>query len=272
MTRGGGRPPIRALVVDDERPARDLIKGLLRSDADITIAGESRTGAEAVSFLDAGGIDLVFLDVQLPDFDGFEVLRRLKLGPLPYVIFVTAHDEHALRAFDVHAVDYLLKPYPRERFYTAVQRARQAIRQQQVEAYAAELAGLLGDRSGTRVPTGSEPGTPYLGEIRVKDGKRLLRIEAARVDRLEADDHYVRLFVGGRLYTVHGTISGFEAQLDPGRFARIHRSTIVNIEQVRELRSDGNGTYSVVLTDGSTHRIGRGYRDRLPDVLPTIRD
>lgn len=265
--------PIRALVVDDERPARELIKSLLRQDAEIVIAAEARSGDEAVAALKERTVDLVFLDIQLPDFDGFDVLRQVGTDNLPYIVFVTAHDDYALRAFEVHALDYLLKPYSRERFYKSVQRAKAAIQLEQVHSYAAELTALLADRQrGESEKVRPLEQTGHLAEIRVKDGKKHVRVDVHDIVRIESADHYVKLHTGGRSYIVQGSISGFEAQLDPNRFVRVHRTTIVNVDRIRELRSIGGGNYAVVMRDGSEVRIGRSHRDKLAVLMPPAGD
>lgn len=263
------KDPIRTLIIDDERPARDLIKGLLRHDADITVTGELATGAEAVDALNSSDVDLAFLDVQLPDFDGFEVLKRIEPQRTPYVIFATAHDEHAIRAFDVHAVDYLLKPFSRARFYAALQKAKKSMQSELVMRHVSRLTAMLSDTPPSENQTPAHGS--YLEELRVRDGGRLLRIATDEIDRLESADHYVNAFVRGKTYTIHGSISGFETQLDPTRFARVHRTTIVNIGRIRELQSAGDGLYSIVLEDGTKHRIGRSFNDKLDLLRPRRR-
>jgi two-component system LytT family response regulator len=228
---------IRALIVDDEPLARRRVRALLAGEPDIEIAGEHGDGVSALAALERGGCDLLFLDVQMPELDGFELLARLDLSRLPEIIFVTAHDEHALRAFEVHALDYLLKPFRRDRFAEAVRRAR----------------ARLGERRPTR--------------LAVRDGACVTMVAVADVDWLEAEGNYVALHAGGAEHLLRETLAALEARLDPARFVRVHRSAIVNLERVAQLLPHGKNDAVAVLCDGTRVTVSRTYRARLQEAL-----
>ena len=246
---------LRVLVVDDEAPARRRIRRLLTADPDIAVVGECGDGGSAVTAILAARPDLVFLDVQMPERDGFAVVKALPPGALPAILFVTAHDKYALRAFDVHAVDYLLKPFTAERFRTALARARERIEKRTADAGLANLAETLRTR-----PT-------YLSRVPVRSGGRTVFVDLAAVDWLEAADNYVRLQVGHREYLVRETLASLEAQLDPERFVRIHRSVIVQADRVAELRPTSHGDAEVTLRDGTRLAVSRTCRERLSTAL-----
>jgi len=239
-------PSLRALVVEDEAPARRTLELLLATHRDVDLVGECTTGPEAVEAIERIRPDLLFLDVHLPGYGGFEVLRRVNPCPTS-VIFVTAYDEHALRAFDTPAVDYLLKPFDDERFDRALERARARVRQKQLE----ELASAK----------------PFLERIAVRDSGRILLVRTSEIDWIEADDYYVQLHVRGRSHLLRERMHLLEARLDPRRFVRIHRSSIVNIDRVKELQPFFHGEYHVLLEDGTLLRLSRTHRDRLELLL-----
>jgi two-component system LytT family response regulator len=233
---------IRALIVDDEPFARASLLVLLRRDPEVEVAGECASGLEAIDAIRGLRPDLVFLDIRMPDCDGFEVLERLGPSETPAIVFVTAFDEYALRAFEVEAMDYLLKPFDDSRFARALARAKESVRQRRT---AAQKSDRLIVRSAGRVT--------------------FLRIP--EIDWVEAADYYVCLHTAGRSHLLRRTLADMEKDLDPKRFCRIHRSTIVNIERVRELRTDSNGEYEVVLEDATALRLSRGYRHALQSLL-----
>lgn len=262
---------LRVLVVDDESLARQRLRRLLQAEPDVDVIGEASTGREAVQRISELRPDIVCLDVQMPELDGFGVLRELGDGPLPLVLFVTAYDEHALRAFDVHAVDYVLKPVDADRFRTAFQRARTQIQQ-------SCAANRLGELLATvrRVSDGSPNTTPVNGtsatngaaasfssRILVKHDGRMFFIKVGDIDWIEADRNYVRLHVGKVSHTIRERISHLEESLDPQLFARIHRSTIVNLNRVKEMQQWFSGDYVVTLDSGTRLRLSRHYRDRV---------
>jgi len=281
---------VRVLIVDDETLARQRVRRLLQNESDVEIVGEAESGLEAVEMIRALRPDLVCLDVQMPGLDGFGVLREIEGGPVPMVLFVTAYDEHAQRAFDVHAVDYVLKPVDGDRFRAAFEKARK----QRANAVAAErlgelletvrrladgggeardgaaaLAGLAlgaGGSSAAAAPPAAGAAAPsgsYASRILVKQDGRMFFVKTTEIDWIEADRNYVRLHVGKTAHTIRERISHLEETLDPRLFARIHRSTIVNLNRVREMQQWFSGDYVVILEDGTRLRLSRHYRDRV---------
>jgi two-component system, LytTR family, response regulator len=248
---------IRALIVDDEPFARDRVRRLLAGDADIEVVGECADGFEAVVAIQSTQPDLLFLDVKMPGKDGFEVLEEVAT-PAPVVIFLTAYDQFALRAFEACALDYLLKPFDEERFEKALSRAKAAL--------AAESPGELGidqDSPATIVPPASGP----LRRLVVRVNGRLLFIKVDDVSRFEASGNYVALRVGTRTYSIRDTLANLEAQLDPSRFVRVHRSAIINFERIRELHPLFYGQYRIVFDDESELTMSRRYRANLERLL-----
>jgi two-component system LytT family response regulator len=219
----------------------------------VEVVGEAANGGEAVTAIRDLSPDLVFLDVQMPGIDGFGVVERIGAERMPPVVFVTAYDAHALKAFDVHALDYLLKPIDDERFDTAVERARQRIAERQGSAMGQKLAAALAELRDRR--------------ILIKDRGRVVIVNEADVDWIEAEGDYVRVHAGGRGHLLRETMSAMADRLDPTHFARIHRSTIVNVSRIRELKPHPNREYTVVLRDGTQLKLSRGYRDALKPHL-----
>lgn len=263
---------IRTLVVDDEPLARRGLRVRLERESDIEVVGEAEDGQSAVDAILAHRPDLVFLDVQMPGFDGFDVVTRTAGAHLPSIVFVTAYDQYAIRAFGVHALDYLLKPITHRRFQEALHRVR-AERDLTAKAESADrLRALLDSRLEAR-PAQSLPnegGTAgpaadpsYATRLTVRDGERFLLVRTHEVDWIEAAANYLHLHVGARTYEVRATMQDFERKLDPKQFARIHRSTIVNLDRVATINPDWHGDFAVVLTTGSTLRLSRRYRDRV---------
>lgn len=246
---------VRTLVVDDEAPARRRIRRLLAAEPDIIVVGECGDGASAVALIESVRPDLVFLDVQMPERDGFEVVKAIPRKRLPAVLFVTAYDQYALRAFDVHAVDYLLKPFTGERFRTAVSRARDRILRRAPDPGLATLAATLRNRP------------EYLTRVPVRTGGRTVFVETGAVDWLEAADNYVRLHVKQREFLARETLGSLEARLDPERFVRIHRSLIVQIDRITEIRPTTHGDAEVVLRDATTLAVSRTWREGLRERL-----
>ncbi|HYS00429.1 MAG TPA: LytTR family DNA-binding domain-containing protein [Gemmatimonadales bacterium] len=247
---------IRTLIVDDEPAARDGIRQLLSGDPDILVAGECADGLEATAAIRATAPDLVFLDVQMPELDGFGVLREVGVESPPAFVFVTAYDQYALRAFEVHAIDYLLKPFTDERFRESLQRAKQQVRQGELVGLSRKLAALL-DSYGA----GARP--QYLERLVVKSGGKVTLLRVADIEWIDSEGDYVRIHVGKAWHLLRETMKNLETQLDPERFVRIHRSTIVNLERIKELQPFFRGEYVVVLQSGITLKLSRGYRDHL---------
>jgi two-component system, LytTR family, response regulator len=273
---------IRTVLVDDEPLAREGLRVRLSREEDVEIVGEADDGPSAVDTILSLRPDLVFLDVQIPGFDGFDVVARTAATYLPTIVFVTAYDRYALRAFEVHALDYLLKPIAHRRFQEALRRARHELDRrgretaasadgseaESLSAVADRLRRMLDDResaasaSARRPPMGVDS-PRYAMRFTVRDGERYVLVRVADVDWAEASANYVRLHVGPKTFQMRTTMSELERQLDPGQFTRIHRSAIVNLDRIREIRPEWHGEYEVALVTGATLRLSRGYRDRL---------
>jgi two-component system LytT family response regulator len=275
---------IRTVVVDDEPLAREGLRVRLAREEDIDIVGEAADGPSAVDAILTFRPDLVFLDVQIPGFDGFDVVARTASTYLPTIVFVTAYDRYALKAFEVHALDYLLKPIAHRRFQEALRRARRELGRRDREttgtsvsdfdqdevlsAVADRLRRLLDAREASSAGPGlrdvAQTESPrYAMRFTVRDGERYVLLRVSDVDWAEASANYVRLHVGPRTYQMRMTMGDLERQLDPAQFTRIHRSAIVNLDRVREIRPEWHGEYEVALVTGATLRLSRGYRDRL---------
>lgn len=255
---------IRVLIVDDEPLARRGIRARLAPARDVEVVGECAGGREAVRAIRELAPDLVFLDVQMPGVDGFGVIGAVGTAEMPVVVFVTAYDQHAIRAFEAQALDYLLKPIDDERFERALERARRRIGERREGALGRRLAAVLAE-AGAAEPAAvtSERAAPPVDRFLVKKGGRVILVPAEEVDWIEAASDYVRLHVGHESHLLRETMSRMEEQLDPRRFVRIHRSTIVNVERIRELHPHFNREYVVVLRDGTELKLSRGYRDRV---------
>ena len=249
---------IRTLIVDDEPFARHRIRSLLSLQPDVSVIAECGDGMAAVAALEEYRPDLVFLDVQMPELDGFEVLKALDPNTFPMVIFVTAHDTYALRAFEVHAVDYLLKPFDAERFSDALRQARERIRVRRRDGFASTLTRLMGE-------LGLESTISQRLVVRSAGSIRFLRTD--EIDWIESSGNYTSLHVGPRVHLLRETMKGLETRLDPRRFARIHRFAIVNLDRVAELKPLPSGDYEVVLGDGKRLTLSRSHLDRMKRLL-----
>lgn len=250
---------VRALVVDDEPLARRRVLRLLKDEPDIEVVGECADGREAVDAIRTEAPDLVFLDVQMPEVGGFEVVEAVGPERMPAVIFVTAFDQYAVKAFEVHALDYLLKPFPRARFARAVERVRDEIRRGRAKGDSGgQLLSLLQDlrREGR-----------YLERLAVQTGGRVIFLRVEEVDWIEAEGNYLRLHVGGESHLVRGTMKAMEARLDPERFIRIHRSTLVSVDRIREVQPWFRGEHVLILRDGTRLTTGGEHGKRLREIL-----
>ena len=249
---------IRTLIVDDEELARLRIRELLQDEGDVEVVGEAADGAEALQRIEADAPDLVFLDIQMPEMTGFEVLETVDVPRMPVVVFVTAYDEFALRAFEAHAVDYLLKPFYRPRFAVALERARAQVAHRSSGEVDARLRALLG-----ALPSGR----PYLSRFVVRLGPRIQFVRAEEVDWMEADGNYVRLHAGARDHLLRETLSGLVTRLDPERFLRVHRSVVVNADRIREVQALGKGSYVLILADGTRVTSSSTFREAVERLI-----
>lgn len=272
--------PLSVLIVDDEAPARALLREYLGAHADVTVLGECTNGFEAVKAIGELAPDLVFLDVQMPKLDGFEVLELLE--PAPAVVFCTAYDEFALRAFEVHAIDYLLKPFGRERLAEALARVRE--RRAGLAARAAAAArGPEADADvagGTKPPATATPAPPttalsrtargpgrFTERLVVRDGAQVHVIPVERIDYVEAQDDYVALHEGKQSHLKHQTLAELAEGLDPARFVRVHRSYLVNVERIARIELLAKDQRVAVLADGREVPVSRSGHDRLKELL-----
>jgi two-component system, LytTR family, response regulator len=249
---------LRTVIVDDEPLARERLASLLSAEQDIEVIAQCRDGEEAVTAIDQHSPDLVFLDVQMPGLNGFEVIDAVGPDKMPLVIFVTAYDQHALRAFQVRALDYLLKPFDRERFTEALQRARTHIQRDETGDLGRRLLALVKDLRRDQ---------PKTDRLVVKSGGRLFFLRTDEIDWVEAAGNYVRLHVGQTSHLLRETMNAIEGRLDPEKFFRIHRSRIVNMERIQEMQPWLNGEYAVVLRTGTRLTLSRGYREKLQERL-----
>jgi len=249
---------VRILIVDDEAPARAKVRRYLDEYDDVEIVGEAENGVQAVEQIETVGPELVFLDVQMPELDGFGVIDAVGVDVMPYVVFVTAFDEHALRAFEVRALDYLLKPFTPERFAAVMDRARSELARPSIRG-TPDAAGLAGKLDALLAAVAA--GRPkYLQRVLVHNEAKALLLPVERIDRVEADRNYVRLHSGGATFTLRGSITALADRLDPAKFLRINRSEIVRLDAVKELQPWFHGDYRVVMGDGTTLMWSRRYR------------
>ena len=249
---------IKVLVVDDEPLARERLTSLLSQEPAIELVSPARDGEEAITAIHDESPDLVFLDVQMPQMNGFDVIDAVGTDKMPLVIFVTAYDQHALKAFQVRALDYLLKPFDRERFGDALQRARKQLDREETGDLGRRLLALVKDLRRDQ---------PRSDRLVVKSGGRLFFLRTDEIDWVEAAGNYVRLHVGPASHLLRETMNAIEGRLDPEKFFRIHRSRIVNMERIQELQPWLNGEYAVLLRTGTRLTLSRGYREKLQDRL-----
>lgn len=256
---------IKTLIVDDEAIARERVRRFLEAESDIEILGECRDGRETVGAIRRLQPDLVFLDIQMPQMSGFEVLAALGEHPLPAIVFVTAYDQYAIQAFAVHALDYLLKPFNQARFRQTLAHVRKQLahRHESGEKTSVDsrLLSLLEDiKSGPR----------YAERLVIKATGRVYFLKTDEIDWIEACGNYVNLHIGNETHLLRETLSHLEGRLDPSRFLRIHRSRLVNLDRVKELTPLFNGDYTVSLHDGTELTLSRTYRDRLQDLIEKL--
>jgi two-component system LytT family response regulator len=256
-------PVLTALVVDDEALARATVLGLLAADPEILVLGGCGTGAEAAVRIRRSHPDIVFLDVQMPEMDGFEVLRRVPAEGIGAVVFVTAYDSFALRAFEAQALDYLLKPFDDDRFRLTLLRAKARVRERRAHRLTRELLGTLGSEG--QAPSDERP--HYLRRLAIKADGKVTLLPVDDVDWIEAADYCVRIHAGGRAHLLREPIKELEARLDPRQFFRVHRSAIVNLSRIREYYPYFRGESVLALLDGTRLKLSRARRDQLHAVL-----
>jgi two-component system LytT family response regulator len=268
---------IRALIVDDELLARRGVRQLIAAHADVVIVGECRGGREALRALDALRPNLVFLDVQMPEIDGFDVLRLYGPERMPTVVFVTAHDEFAVNAFEAHALDYLIKPLSEARFNATMDRVHERMRFAEAAGLASKLAALLASKdSRGPVATLSASGdcrqfTRYDRRIVVRTQQGELLVDVSEIDWIEAEDYYVRIHAGKRDYLVRTSIASLADRLDPKDFAQVHRSAILRVGCVREFVSAANGETAAILRDGTKIPVSRRRREQFAALFRDVR-
>jgi two-component system LytT family response regulator len=248
---------IKTLIVDDEPLARRNLRVLLERDPQIEILDECRNGREAVKAINTLSPDLIFLDIQMPEMDGFDVLARVGPEHIQAIIFVTAFDQYALKAFDVHALDYLLKPFDDERFARALERAKSQIAAREINQLSERLLALLEEREG------SKQEERYLTRLMIKASSRMMLLKVDEIDFIEADGNYAKLHAGRKTHLLREKMNDLEGRLDPAKFVRIHRSIIVNLERIKEMHPHFNGDYVVVLEDGRQLKLSRTRREHL---------
>lgn len=256
---------IKTLIVDDEPLARQTIKDLLVDDEEIEVIGECSNGLEAVNFIRQQSPDLLFLDIQMPGMNGFEALAKIEYERISAIIFVTAFDQYALKAFDVHALDYLLKPFTDKRFKESLRQAKTNVELREINRLSQSLLALLGERAeGETSPVKRKS---FLTRFMVRAGGRVTFIKTSDVDWIAADDYYIKLHVAGKSHLLRLSMNELEEKLDPKTFLRIHRSTIVNLDRVKELHQNPSGEYVAVLKDGTELKLSRNRRERLEQLL-----
>jgi len=253
---------IRTVIVDDEAPARARLRHLLRDEPDFEIIAECANARHAIATIQKQRPDLIFLDVQMPRLNGFEVCQAVGSESLRQVVFVTAYDQFALRAFEIHALDYLLKPFDRDRFQKTLRRVREQLRHDPPDALHSQIQSLL---------DGLKAGTKKLDRLAFKSDGRVLFVRIEEIDWIEAAGNYVQLHVGGITHLLRETMSWLEDQLPSEKFLRISRSAIVNLDRVKELQALFYGDFAVIMRDGTKLTMSRNYRDRLDKLLARSR-
>jgi two-component system LytT family response regulator len=249
---------MKVLIADDELLARKFIRRMLKQDPEVEIVAECNNGAEAVAMIRKEKPDLVFLDVQMPEMNGFAVLDALKLDHLPEIIFTTAYESYAIRAFELHALDYLLKPFDQVRFEAALKYAKERFRSQRDSEKQTQIGTLLESIRAQQ---------HYLDRVIIRTGGRITFLQTREIDWLEADDKYVHLHTGKGTRMVRQTLSAMEEQLDPKKFVRVHRSAMVNTDRIKELQPLFNGEHSLILDNGTRLTLSRKYKEKLFELL-----
>ena len=266
-----GTNRVRALIVDDEELGRRMLRSLLAADDDVQVVGEAASAIDARRQIADKHPDLVFMDIEMPGGSGLELLQQIE-EPVPYVIFVTAHPEFALPAFEAHAADYIMKPVQRQRFIGSVMRAKQRISERRVAGLARQIAGAVGgngEATGAR-PAAAAPPAKYADQMTIRVRRRMFSLEVSDISWIQGASQYSRVHTKNGEYLLSRTLASLECELDPRRFFRIHRSAIVNAAHVREVRSSGDGRYNIYLHGGQALPMGRARREILEKLLSGI--
>lgn len=250
---------IKVLIVDDEPMARQFIRHLLKTDSEIEIVGEARNGKIAAEFITENKPDLVFLDIQMPELDGFSMLAQLAKENLPAIIFTTAFEEYAIRSFEFHALDYLLKPFDEDRFNKAVDYAKKRLLDRNERKQENEQIEALIKNVGEK--------NRYLERLLIKQNGRLVYIKTDEIELVKSDDKYVLIYAAGKQYLVRQTLGAMKNELDPNKFVQVHRSAIINIEKIKELESTPSGDYTIVLENNLKISVSRSFKDDLFKIL-----
>ena len=253
---------IRTIIADDERLAREKLRNLLASEANVKLVAECSDGKQAISAIRLHRADLLLLDIQMPDMDGFEVLNELSAEEMPAVIFTSAYDQYAIRAFEVRAIDYLLKPFDQERLHHAIERARRELGKSQDREISHRILDLL-----SQVKSEIKSGPSAEGRLVIRAKGRVVFVNLSEIDWIEASANYVRLNVGKESHLFRETIGRISERLNPNHFVRIHRSTIVNLRKIKELIPVNSGEYIVVLQNGKELSCSRGFRATLESMI-----
>ena len=269
---------MRALIVDDEPLARRGLQVRLKDVPDVEVIGECGNGRDAVAAIAAEKPDLVFLDIQMPVMDGFAVLREIQGPEMPLVVFVTAFDEYAIRAFEAHAMDYLLKPVDDARLADALERAREQKDEREAIEHRSRLLGLVAELGGVENVSLEELlekglaalDAGYLDTLPIKDGSNTIRLRTADIDWIDAAGDYMSVHAEGQTHIMRGTMKKLEDILDPRVFQRVHRSTIVNVNRVRQVRSHINGEYFLILDGDVELKMSRHYKDKIAHFVPAV--
>jgi two-component system LytT family response regulator len=271
---------IRALIVDDESLAREALLVMLNDDPEMEVVAECRNGKEAVTVIREQSPDVVFLDIQMPEMDGFQVIEEVGAARMPVTVFVTAYDKHALRAFEAHALDYLLKPFDHDRFDDALHRAKTFVRQRKLSEISESLFAALQDmnlKTGKLhsetddIESGKATHKGPVDRVAIKSSGRIYFLKTKEIDWVEGAGDYLTLHSGSQTHLIRETMGNFHARLDPQKFLRIHRSTIVNIERIKDIRPLYKGEYVITLTSGVSLKASRGYRHELQQLLDEAR-
>lgn len=269
------------MIVDDEALARKALRVMLADDPEMEVIAECRSGREAVTAIHEHSPDIVFIDIQMPEMDGFQVIEEVGVKEMPVTVFVTAYDKYALRAFDAHALDYLLKPFDYDRFDTALQRAKTQVRQHELDEMRESFLAVLKDMKPAAAAESSfrkenskplEPDAKVpIDRVVIKSGGRIYFLKIEEIDWIEGAGDYLSLHAGSQTHLIRETMGNFHTKLNAKKFLRIHRSTIINIERVKDIRPLSKGEYVITLTNGARLNSSRGYRQALQELLDEAR-